>query len=140
MTGGVLVGFGQVLLISLVPVVIAGAFVHAFRFLEHARTVGRRLRLLPPEPPQPHGPPFEHLVDTLRRLAPHVRSPRPGVAATRQRGMVAAYDEALVNAAAALEVTTNLLELPEGLDYECERLRLEHELEAAGLVWKAPQT
>lgn len=140
MTGNVLVGFGQVLLISLVPVAIAGAFVHAFSFLDHARRVGRRLRLLPPEPPLPLGPPFEHLVGTLRRLAPLVRSPRPGVAATRQRGIVAAYDEALVNAAVALDVPTNLLDLHEDLDHECERLRLEHELETAGLVWKTPQT
>ena len=31
---------------------------------------------------------------------------------------------------------TTLAELPEGIDHEAERLRLEHALEQAGLSWQ----
>ena len=53
----------------------------------------------------------------------------------RQRGIVAAYDNVLTDTARTLSVPTNLTELPEGIDREAERLRLEHALEVAGLSW-----
>ena len=54
----------------------------------------------------------------------------------RQRGIVAAYDNVLTDTARTLSVPTNLTELPQGIDREAERLRLEHALEVAGLSWQ----
>jgi len=54
----------------------------------------------------------------------------------KQRGIVAAYDEVLVETARALGVPTTLAEVPDGLDHEAERLRLEVALERAGLSWQ----
>ena len=55
----------------------------------------------------------------------------------KQRGVLMAYDEHLVETARALEVPTTLPDLPaEGFDREAERLRLEHALTEAGLVWQ----
>ncbi len=85
-----------------------------------------------PEPNvKPAGPPFEELVADLRRLA-------------RQRIEVAhrspiwynavhrAYDDRLSLACRELEIPEELHEL-EGFDLEVERLRVEGQLEAAGL-------
>jgi hypothetical protein len=46
----------------------------------------------------------------------------------------------LVAAAAALDVPTTLTELPDGLDHEAERLRVEHELQQAGLSWQVTES
>lgn len=131
----VLVGLLKVVAISLVPVGIVAAFLHARFLLERCVALGRRVHLLAPPEPPPAGPPLEKLAADLRRLRPEVRSPRPGIAMARQRGIVAAYDGVLVQAAAALDVPTTLAELPEGFHHEAERLRLEHALELAGLSW-----
>ena len=83
---------------------------------------------------------MEDLAATLRRLHPAVRSPRAETTPVRQQGILAAYDGVLVAAAAALGVPTTLADLPEGLDHEAERLRIEHELQRAGLSWQASKS
>jgi hypothetical protein len=47
--------------------------------------------------------------------------------------VVRAYDDLLLDACRALEVQTSLASLPEGIERESERLRVEYELERAGL-------
>ena len=136
MDGEVLVGFAKVIGISLVPVALFGAALHARGFFEKSTELGRRAHLLPPAAPAAMGPPLEKLAADLRRLRAEVRSPRPGVAMAKQRGIVAAYDEVLVETARALGVPTTLADVPQGLDHEAERLRLEHALEQAGLSWQ----
>ena len=136
MDGEVLVGFAKVIGISLVPVALCGAALHARAFLEKSTELGRRAHLIPPAVPTPLGPPLEKLAADLRRLRAEVRSPRPGIAMAKQRGIVAAYDEVLVETAKSLGVPTTLAEVPDGLDHEAERLRLEHALEQAGLSWQ----
>ena len=136
MEGDVLIGFAKVIGISLVPVALFGAALHARGFFQKGTQLGRRAHLLPPAAPAATGPPLEKLAADLRRLRAEVRSPRPGVAMAKQRGIVAAYDEVLVATARALGVPTTLADVPEGLDHEAERLRLEHALEQAGLSWK----
>lgn len=136
MTGRVLIGVAQVVVIGLVPVAIVATIAHASLLLAHGRRLGQRLHLLPPEPPTPFGPEFEHLVETLRRLGPRVRHPSHGAAATRQRGIVAAYDQALVDLAVALDIETDLDELADGFDHDVERMRIEDALQAAGVLWR----
>jgi hypothetical protein len=139
MDGNVLVGLAKVIGISLVPVALFGATLHARYLAERCVTIGRRVHLLPQPVPPPTGPPLERLAADLRRLRAEVRFPRPGIAMARQRGIVAAYDGVLVNTAAVLEVPTTLGELRDGIDHEAERLRLEHALERAGLSWQAQE-
>lgn len=131
-----LLGFLKVIGVSLVPVVVFGAALHARQAFERAVALGRRWHLLSPALPVPTTPPLEKLAADLRRLRPDARSPRPGVTMARHRGVVAAYDDALVAASVVLEVETNLKDLPEGIEREAERLRLESALERAGLSWR----
>jgi len=135
----VLIGFLTVIGISLVPVAIMAAFLHAGGISVRFVALGRRLHLLRPPEPQPAGPPIEKLAADLRRLRPVVRSPQSGVGLARQRGFAAAYDGALIRTAKALGVPTTLAELPEGIDHEVEQLRLEYALELAGLSWQVQE-
>jgi hypothetical protein len=139
MDGSVLLGILKVVVISLAPVVIVASFRHARAAGVWSVVLARRLHLLRPPPVLPDGPPLETLAATLRRLRPRVHSPRPGTAIARQRGINAAYDGALVNTARALDVPTALADLPDGFEQEAERMRLEHALAAAGLVWEVPE-
>ena len=136
MEGFPLRGFLEVIGISLVPVLVLAAILHLRDALESAVALGRRLQWLPPPPPVPTSPPLEKLAADLRRLRPEARSPRPGATMARRRGAVAAYDDALLAAAAALEVVTTLADLHEGIEREAERLRLEDALERAGISWQ----
>ncbi len=135
MDGTVLLGFLKVIGISMVPVVLFGAALHAEAIFQRCTSLGRRVHLVPTPAPMPSGPPLEKLAADCRRLRPLARSPKPGVTMARQRGIVAAYDNVLTDTARTLAVTTNLTELPQGIDREAERLRLEHALEVAGLSW-----
>jgi hypothetical protein len=140
MHGAVLLGLVQIIGLASVPLALVSLFVNAHSLLDRVVALGRRVGLVAPLVEQPSGPPLEELVATLRRLHPAVRSPRPETTKVRQQGIVAAYDGVLVAAAAALGVPTSLADLPDGLDHEAERLRIEHELQRAGLSWQATQS
>ena len=139
MDGRVLTGLLEVVAISMVPVAAFAVLIHRERICEVTVALGRRVRVVPPPPAPPAGPPLEKLAADLRRLRPEARSPRPGVPMARQKGIVAAYDGVLVATATALGVPTSLTDLPGGIDREAERLRVEDALEAAGLSWHLHQ-
>jgi len=136
----VLIGLAQIIGLALLPLVLVSLFLHARGLLQRATSLGRRIGLVPSLIEQPTGPPLEDLAATLRRLHPAVRAPRAETTPVRQQGIIAAYDGVLVAAAAALGVPTTLADLPEGLDHEAERLRIEHELQRAGLSWQASKS
>ena len=136
----VLMGLAQIIGLALLPLALVSLFLHARGLLRRALSLGRRVGLVAPLAEQPEGPPLEELAATLRRLHPAVRSPRAETTPVRQQGILAAYDGVLVAAAVALGVPTTLAELPEGLDHEAERLRVEHELQRAGLSWQASKS
>lgn len=93
----------------------------------------------PPE--RPAHPPLEKLAADLRRLWPEVYDPRPGTRMAKHRGVVQAYDAHLAEVAGVLEVETALLDLLEtSLEREAERMRVEHALALAGLVWQVRRT
>jgi hypothetical protein len=94
---------------------------------------GRRLRILPPAPPTPLGMPIERIVTDIRRIRPQALTPASGMPMARRRGIVAAYDDALLDACRALGVPTALDRVTDHLERESERLRTEHELERAGV-------
>ena len=136
----VLVGLVQIIGLALQPLALVSLFLHARGLLRRATSFGRRVGLVAPLIDQPTGPPLEDLAATLRRLHPAVRSPRAETTPVRQQGILAAYDGVLVAAAAALGVPTTLADLPDGLDHEAERLRVEHELQRVGLSWQASRS
>jgi hypothetical protein len=98
-----------------------------------AVSLGRAVHLVPPPPPTAYGMPIERIASDLRRIRPQVRLPASGMPIARRRGIVAAYDDALLDACRALGVNTELDRITDALERESERLRTEAELERAGV-------
>lgn len=96
--------------------------------------LGRRLRILPPEPPVPHEPAIERIAADAARLRSAIHRPPAGVPVARMRGWLAAYDEVLVAACRALDLDQRLTSLPPGTERELERERVERALVRAGLL------
>lgn len=80
------------------------------------------------------GPTIEQVSADLRRVHRLLATFAPGTPAVRRHGARAAYDALLIQACAAVDVEHRLAELPEGIDREVERLRVEESLRGAGLV------
>jgi hypothetical protein len=130
-------GFLTVVAMGLAPVVVLLAARHTPRALAATRRALIRRHLWRRPPLAPTCAPLEDMAADLRRLYPDAHFPRAGLRMPKQRGILMAYDGRLVQAAAALEVPTTLLELPiDAFDREAERLRVEHALASAGLVWQ----
>lgn len=119
---------------------LAGSFVLLgvlFRaFTGQLRRPQRRPRradgMLPPPAGRPRRP-VQLVAADLRRLAHELAVVPSGTPVARRRGLLAAYDDVLVEAAELLEVPHQLAAVPES-SREVERLRLLASLEAAGLV------
>ncbi|CCH30312.1 hypothetical protein ABZ816_17480 [Actinosynnema sp. NPDC047251] len=94
------------------------------------RVVGRLRR----EPAAPQGLPIERLAADLRRVRAALARVEPGTPQARRAGARQAYDALLAQACAALDVTHRLDVVPEGVDREIERLRVEESLRQAGVV------
>ncbi|MBB5954271.1 hypothetical protein FHS29_000841 [Saccharothrix tamanrassetensis] len=94
----------------------------------------RLIRGLRRETASPQGLPIEQLAADLRRVHRILECVRPGTPYARRAGVRQAYDVLLAQACAAVGVAHRLGELPEGVDREIERLRVEESLRAAGLV------
>lgn len=101
-------------------VINAGVLVGAVALARPERllaSLGRLVRAVSPAPaPAPAGLPIERIAADLRL------------------GVLAAYDDALVEACTALELVTTLADLPVGMAHDLERLRVEEELRRSGLV------
>jgi hypothetical protein len=83
--------------------------------------------------PEPAAPPIEQLAANLRRLHRTLAEFPPGTPALRRRATRQAYDALLVQACTAVDVPHRLDGLPEGVDREIERLRVEQALRDAGV-------
>lgn len=84
--------------------------------------------------PQPAGPPIERLAADLRRVHRLLVDCEPGTPAARRLGTRQAYDELLQQACRRIEVPHRLEGLPEGIDRDIERLRIEQTLRDRGLA------
>ena len=127
---------GGVIAIAIATAVAAVAFGAVFYFPEMVALtvrVARLMGLIPPLSPTPVGMPLERIAADLRRLRVEARHHQPGMSMAKYRGAVAAYDDALLDACRALDLSTDLSTLPEGVERESERLRVEYELERAGI-------
>lgn len=78
-------------------------------------------------------PPIECVAADLRRVRRVLSCFPPGTPAIKRIGARQAYDELLMQACAALEVEHRLHTLPEGVDRDIERMRLEECLRNHGL-------
>lgn len=127
---------GGVLMLGLVTAGVVGAVwcvFHASLLGALLLGLGRLLHLLPPRPLTPAGMPIERIAADLRRIRPQALAPVAGTPMARRLALVAAYDEALLDACRALGVTTELDRMTDSLERESERLRTESELERAGV-------
>jgi hypothetical protein len=111
------------------PTAVGGLLFNAPRIVAALKRLRRRRR-----PPMPGHPPIERLAADLRRVDKAMRSLPDGVSIVRRRGTQQAYDALLGQACNALQVPAELDTLPEGLDRDLERARVEVELQRAGLV------
>ncbi|NEK57671.1 hypothetical protein GCU56_07275 [Geodermatophilus sabuli] len=93
----------------------------------------RRRRDPEPVAPAPRRP-LEAVAADLRRLARQLAHVPAGAPMARRRGLQAAYDDVLVEAALLLEVPHTLPGTPEGMAREVERLRVQTALADAGLT------
>lgn len=84
--------------------------------------------------PEAEGPPIERLAADLRRLHHAIADCPPGTPMVRRRATTQAYDALLVQACTAVEVTHRLDELPDGMERDVERLRVEDALCTAGIT------
>jgi hypothetical protein len=124
-----------VLDLALVTLAIAGGLwllVHVGDLLELGRRHARRAGLTPMAP-APAGMPIERIAADLRRIRPQALRQESGTPMVRRTAIVAAYDEALLDACRALDVRTELGILTDALERESERLRTEAELQRAGV-------
>ena len=85
-------------------------------------------------PPEPAVPPIERLTADLRRVHRTLAEYPPGTPNVRRLATRDAYDALLVQACAAVDVPHRLAELPNGMEREVERLRVEEALRRAGLT------
>jgi hypothetical protein len=86
------------------------------------------------EPFVPAGRPLEHVAADLRRLGAQLAHVPAGAPMARRRGLQAAYDDVLAEAARLLEVPHALDAVPLGRPRDVERLRLQAALADAGLA------
>jgi hypothetical protein len=86
------------------------------------------------EPVAPVGRPLEQVAADLRRLGGQLARVPAGAPMARRRGLQAAYDDVLVEAARQLEVPHALDAVPPGRPRDVERLRLQTALAEAGLA------
>ncbi len=86
------------------------------------------------DPVTPQHRPIEVVAADLRRLARQLERVPAGAPMARRRGLQAAYDDVLVEAALQLGVPQTLTAPPDGRSRDAERLRLQAALSAAGLV------
>jgi hypothetical protein len=125
-----------VLMIATWIAVIAGTIwvvINAARLRKLAIAVARRVHLVGPAPAIPLTMPIERIAADLRRIRPLARRQPAGTPMARRLALVGAYDDALLDACRALGVRTELDDLTDGIERESERLRIENELEEAGL-------
>jgi hypothetical protein len=111
-----------------------GAAVGGVLYQREIGTVARRVkeRVSPPPEPPPSLP-IERIARNARRLRPQVLVPAPGTPLSRRIAVTQAYDDLLGDACQAVGIPDTLTGLPLGLEREAERLRVEHELDAAGV-------
>ena len=119
--------------VTLSGVTVLWCVFHLDQIIDVARRVGRRFHVLAPAAPATAGMPIERIAADLRRIRPQAMRPASGTPYSRRQAIVAAYDDALLDACRALGVSTELDRITDALERESERLRAELALGKAGV-------
>ncbi|MGC7098918.1 hypothetical protein ACPZ19_29955 [Amycolatopsis lurida] len=122
---GVLLLYG---LVAIAPTLLFWLLLRLPRLIRYAR------QRFFPRPAPPAHPPVQVLAADLRRVHRLLAAYGPGTPAARRTGTRQAYDALLTEACTVLEVPHRLDTLPEGMDRDLERLRVEEALRTAGLA------
>jgi len=115
------------------PPPVTGPSTAALRAAARRHPVGSRTAPQPVVPSSRPRRPLHVVAADLRRLTRELEMVPGGLPMARRRGLLAAYDDVLVEAAELLEVPHTLTTLPRA-GRELERMRLLATLEAAGLA------
>jgi hypothetical protein len=129
-------GITELALITAGVILTLWTIAHLADVLERGDRVARFLKIVKSPAPAPAGMPIERIAADLRRIRPQALLPTTGMPMARRRAIVAAYDEALLDACRALDVPTDLDRLTDALERESERLRTEAELARAGVAFE----
>ena len=126
---------GLLLSIGVVVAILVGLWVLAEwqRYRRRLLRVGRALHLVEDQPSRPPGRPIEQIAADIQRIGAQVHHAPRGMPVAKRRGWIEAYDDMLVAACHALQLTQRLRELPDGGQRDLERERVERMLEGAGL-------
>jgi hypothetical protein len=124
----------QLAMVAAAGVAVAAGLTALDRWITGAPPKHRILHRRPPPPPEPVRRPLQVVAADVRRLGRSLTAVPAGLPMARRRGLVAAYDDVLIEAALLLEVPHELRTTPDGPARDLERLRLLAALEAAGLV------
>jgi hypothetical protein len=127
-------GVTELVLITVGATPALWAFAHVADILERGDRIARFLKVVRSPDPAPAGMPIERIAADLRRIRPQALTPTPGMPMARRKAIVAAYDDALLDACRALDVPTELDRVTDAFERESERLRTESELERAGVA------
>jgi hypothetical protein len=122
-----------VLMVALVTAMLAGALALALCQRELWRAFRWAKDRVRPAPEHPEGRPIERIARDARRLRAELRRAGPGTPMARRVAMTRAYDDLLADACRAVGVADTLTALPSGTERDAERLRIEHELDLAGV-------
>jgi hypothetical protein len=125
----VLVPIGGVLLYDL----LAGRWDSSLKDFRERRSAGRERRRALKLMRRPQGVPLERLVADLRRLRTAVGSDANRSAA-HQMGNRMAYDQLLMQTCAMLQIEHELANDSQGIERDIERIRIEADLERAGVM------
>ncbi|MFJ7216862.1 hypothetical protein [Amycolatopsis sp. NPDC098790] len=124
--GGVLVNLILFAVVCIAPTVLFWCALRVPKLIHRIREKHAK--------PQPVVPPIERVAADLRRVHRLLAEYPSGTPAARRLGTRQAYDELLAQACRQVDVCHRLAELPEGMDREIERLRVEESLRERGLA------
>jgi len=116
-----------------VAAAVIAALLHARDLVDLGRRAGIRLGLVAP-PPERLPEPVERLASDVQRIRADLVVLHPQTPVARRRGLLAAYDDVLVDACRALGLPDRISGVPEGVDRELARLEVEDSLVSAGLI------
>ncbi|HKS47978.1 MAG TPA: hypothetical protein VJT49_23275 [Amycolatopsis sp.] len=128
MTGGTVV---NVIVFGVVSMAPAAAFWVVGKAPRIVRAVGRWCHR---RPPVAEGPPIERLAADLRRVHRQLARMAADAPVVRRRAANQAYDALLTQACRAVGVAHRLDTVPDGIEREIERLRVEDALRQSGLA------
>jgi hypothetical protein len=130
MGDGPFTGLFVVALVTLMLGVAVGGALYHGEIAALARRLYHRVRP-PPEPPASFT--IQRIARQARRVRAELLATNAGTPMARRVSVLKAYDDLLAEACRALDVPDTLTGMPPGVERDAERLRVEIELEAAGL-------